>query len=223
MAEERLEETGIILPPAFFPAMGVLLPAAGICLLIWNDLLVNLLAVMTGIVAILLGLGFLAAGHLMGRTGVPCSPPHRRIHLHPSGGLALLRRDIVFDLLIYAGALAQSSEGSSSSSSGASSPPRALEEAVPLGGWRPPRSRDRPRPLPGPCHPVPPCRRWFHHRRCRGGSPPPLPPPGAGDHAQAVRGAHLRATTEGADRGMHGTISQFSPDPGSWAILRKDR
>jgi hypothetical protein len=107
MAEEGLEVTGIILPPAFFPAMGILLLAAGICLLVWSDLLVNLLAVMTGILAILLGLGFLAAGHLMGRTGV-----HPVLLLIAGfisillGGLALLRRDIVFDLVIYAGALA---------------------------------------------------------------------------------------------------------------------
>jgi hypothetical protein len=106
MAGEILEEAGFILPPAFLPAVGVLLLVAGICLLLWSDLLVNLLAVLAGILAILLGLGFLAAGHLMGRGGIP--PVLLFIAGFISilvGILAFLRRDIVFDIVIYAGAL----------------------------------------------------------------------------------------------------------------------
>jgi hypothetical protein len=106
MAEEMPEETWITLPPSFLPALGALLVVAGSCLLLWSEILVGLFAVILGLLAILLGLGFLAAGHFLGRAGVPSLLLFiAGLSSLILGLLALLRRDLVFDLVIYLGAV----------------------------------------------------------------------------------------------------------------------
>ncbi|MGE5831519.1 MAG: DUF308 domain-containing protein [Methanomicrobiales archaeon] len=97
-----LAETWITLPPALLPAVGVLLMVAGLCLLLWSDVIVSLVILFLGVLAILLGLGFLAAGHFLGRAGIP--PVLLFIAGLASilvGILAFLRRDLVADLIIY--------------------------------------------------------------------------------------------------------------------------
>ncbi len=105
MAEEILQETWITLSPYFMPAAGVLLVAAGIALLAWSDLIVNLVIALLGVFAVIIGLGFLVAGHLMGRAGI--LPVLLFIAGFSSiliGILVFLNRDLVFDLIIYLGA-----------------------------------------------------------------------------------------------------------------------
>ena len=95
----------LVLPWTIVAAAGVFLIVAGLSLVIWSDLLVNLFVLALGLVAILLGLVVLAGGHLMGRAGFPS------VLLTAAGLLSLLfglfvflRRDLVFDLIIYFGA-----------------------------------------------------------------------------------------------------------------------
>ena len=102
MPEEILQETRITLSPLVLPLAGALLMAAGLCLLIWSDIIVDLVVAFLGILAILLGLGLLAAGHILGRAGVP--PVFLFIGGVASilvGILALLREDLVIDLILY--------------------------------------------------------------------------------------------------------------------------
>jgi uncharacterized membrane protein HdeD (DUF308 family) len=102
MPEEILQETWIELPPASLPAAGIILILAGLCLLFWTDVIVEILIGILGILAVLLGLGFLAAGRFLGRGAIP------RVLLFiaglfsiMTGILAFLRRDLVADLIIY--------------------------------------------------------------------------------------------------------------------------
>ena len=105
MAEEILQETWITLPAAFLPALGVLLIVAGICLLVWSDILVNLVIVFFGVLAVILGIVFLAAGHFMGRAGIlPVFLLIAGLSSIMIGILTFLWRDLVFDLIIYLGA-----------------------------------------------------------------------------------------------------------------------
>lgn len=97
--------TWLVLPWTFVAAAGAFLIAAGLSLIIWSDLLVNLFIMVLGLIAILLGLVILAGGHFMGRAGFPS------ILLLATGLVSLLigllvflRRDLVFDLIIYFGA-----------------------------------------------------------------------------------------------------------------------
>jgi uncharacterized membrane protein HdeD (DUF308 family) len=102
MPEEFLQETWITLPPPSLPAAGVILILAGVCLLVFTRMIVDLLIGILGILAILLGLGFLAAGHFLGRGGIP--PVLLFIAGFASimmGILAFLRQDIVADLILY--------------------------------------------------------------------------------------------------------------------------
>jgi hypothetical protein len=103
--EETLEETWIILSPLVLPVAGALLVLAGLSLILWSDVLVTLLAGILGILVILLGIGFLAGGHLVGRNSLP------QLLLFIAGFLSLmmgilafLRRDLVFDLVLSFGA-----------------------------------------------------------------------------------------------------------------------
>jgi len=105
MAEEILQETWITFSPYFLPAAGVILLVLGVALLAWSDLFVNLFIVLLGVFAVVLGLGFIVAGHLMGRAGV--LPALLFIAGFASilvGILVFLNRDLVFDLIIYLGA-----------------------------------------------------------------------------------------------------------------------
>jgi hypothetical protein len=105
MEEEIRQETWITLPPSFLPAAGALLIAAGISLIVWSDLLVNLFIIILGVLAILLGIGFIAGGHLVGRTGIfPVLLFMAGLSSIMVGILVFLRRDLVFHLIIYLGA-----------------------------------------------------------------------------------------------------------------------
>ena len=105
MPEGMPEGTWLVLPWTFIVAAGVFLVAAGISLIVWSDILVNLVILLLGLLAIILGLGLLTGGHLMGRAGFPS------ILLLVTGLVSILvglliflRRDIIFDLIIYSGA-----------------------------------------------------------------------------------------------------------------------
>ncbi|MDD1664106.1 MAG: hypothetical protein LUQ32_02020 [Methanomicrobiales archaeon] len=105
MPEGMAQGTWLVLPWTFVAAAGAFLVAAGISLIIWSDLLVNLFILALGLVAILLGVVILAGGHLLGQAGFPS------ILLLAAGLLSILigllvflRRDLVFDLIIYFGA-----------------------------------------------------------------------------------------------------------------------
>jgi hypothetical protein len=105
MPEGMAEGTWFVLPWTFIAAAGVFLVAAGLSLIVWSDLLVNLFILVLGLLAILLGLGVLTGGHLMGRAGFPS------FLLLATGLVSILvgllvfiRRDIIFDLIIYSGA-----------------------------------------------------------------------------------------------------------------------
>jgi hypothetical protein len=106
MEEVALQETWIHLPPALVPAAGALLVAIGISLMVWSDLLVDLFIILLGILAIILGMGFIAGGYFMGRAGL-----HRVLPIIAGlasilmGLLVFLERDLVFDLIIYLGAV----------------------------------------------------------------------------------------------------------------------
>jgi hypothetical protein len=102
MPDEILRETWITVPAAALPVAGAILVAAGLCLILWTDAIVDLALLLLGILAILLGTGFLAAGHLMGRAGFP--PVLLFIAGLTSvlvGILAILRPDIATDLVIF--------------------------------------------------------------------------------------------------------------------------
>jgi hypothetical protein len=106
MEEVTLQETGITLPPALLPAAGALLVAAGIALIVWSDILVNLFIIILGILAIILGMGFIAGGHFMGRIGIfPVLLFIAGLLSIMIGILVFLRRDLVFHLIIYLGAV----------------------------------------------------------------------------------------------------------------------
>ncbi|MDD1661756.1 MAG: hypothetical protein LUO97_01410 [Methanomicrobiales archaeon] len=105
MPEGMFEETWFILPWTVVAAAGALLLAAGISLVIWSDLFVDLFILVLGLVAILAGIAILAGGHLMGRAGFPS------IFLLAAGLfsllvglLVILWRDLAFDLIIFSGA-----------------------------------------------------------------------------------------------------------------------
>jgi hypothetical protein len=103
--EEIYEETGITLPRPFLPGAGALLITAGVSLLLWSDILVDLAIALLGVLALLLGLGFFLAGHFLGRSGIPSILLFiAGLFSILSGILALLRRDLVLDLIIYLGA-----------------------------------------------------------------------------------------------------------------------
>jgi hypothetical protein len=100
-----VQGTWLVLPWTFFAAAGAFLIAAGLSLIVWSDLLVNFFILALGLMAILLGVVVLAGGHLMGRAGFPS------ILLLAAGLVSILvgllvflRRDIIFDLIIYFGA-----------------------------------------------------------------------------------------------------------------------
>ena len=102
MPEEMLQETWITLPPVLLPAAGILFLVAGVCLLLWGDAMVSLVIVFLGCLSILLGLGFIAAGHFLGRAGIPPLLLFiAGISSLMAGILTLLRRDLVADLLVY--------------------------------------------------------------------------------------------------------------------------
>jgi len=99
-----VQGTWLVLPWTFFAAAGAFLVAAGLSLIIWSDLLVNIFILILGLIAVLLGIGILAGGHLMGRAGFSS------ILLLATGLVSILlgllvflRRDLVFDLIIYFG------------------------------------------------------------------------------------------------------------------------
>jgi hypothetical protein len=72
--------------------------------MVWSDLLVNLFIIVLGILAIILGLGFIAGGHFMGRTGIlPVLLFIAGLTSILIGILVFLERDLVFDLIIYLG------------------------------------------------------------------------------------------------------------------------
>jgi len=105
MPEGVVQGAWFILPWTLVAAGGVFLIAAGLSLIIWSDLLVNLFILILGLTAIILGVVVLVGGHLMGRAGFPS------ILLLATGLFSLLigllvflRRDLVFDLIIYFGA-----------------------------------------------------------------------------------------------------------------------
>jgi hypothetical protein len=105
MPEVMAEGTWMVISWTLVAFAGVFLVLAGLSLIIWSDLLVNIFVIILGLLAIFLGLGLLAGGHLMGRAGFPS------IFLLFFGlasiltGLSVfLWRDLVFDLIIYAGA-----------------------------------------------------------------------------------------------------------------------
>jgi hypothetical protein len=103
--EAELQETWINLSPSVLPAAGAILVVTGLSLILWSDILVNVIVVTLGILAILLGIGFLAGGHFLGRIGVlPLFLFLAGFLSIVIGILAFLRRDLVFDLIIYLGA-----------------------------------------------------------------------------------------------------------------------
>jgi len=106
MPEGIAQGIWLVLPWTFIAAAGVSLVAAGFSLILWSDLLVNLFILILGLIAILLGVTILAGGHLMGRgAGFP-SIPFLATGLVSIlvGLLVFLKRDLVFDLIIYFGA-----------------------------------------------------------------------------------------------------------------------
>ncbi|MDD1664915.1 MAG: hypothetical protein LUQ32_06135 [Methanomicrobiales archaeon] len=105
MPEGIAQGTWLVLPWTFVAAAGVFLVAAGFSLILWSDLLVNLFILILGLIAILLGVIILAGGHLMGRAGFS-SIPFLATGLVSIlvGLLVFLKRDLVFDLIIYFGA-----------------------------------------------------------------------------------------------------------------------
>jgi hypothetical protein len=107
MPEGMIQGAWFILPWTLVAVAGVFLVAAGLSLIVWSDLLVNLVILALGLIAIVLGVVILAGGHLMGRAGFPS------LLLLAAGLVSLLigilvflSRDLVFDLIIYFGAAA---------------------------------------------------------------------------------------------------------------------
>ena len=97
-------ETWFILPPWVLPAAGALLILAGAALVLWSDQVLDLLAVILGVIALLGGLALLAAGRFLGRAGLyPLVAPLAGVLLL-AGILTLLRHDLVFGLAIDVGA-----------------------------------------------------------------------------------------------------------------------
>ena len=106
MAGGMAEESWMVVPWTLVAAMGLALLAVGVSLVIWGDILVNIIAVILGLLAILLGIGVLSSGHLMGKRGFPSLfLLFAGLFLVAVGLLVLFRREIIFDLLIYSGAL----------------------------------------------------------------------------------------------------------------------
>ena len=102
-----IEETWWIVPWTVVAALGAFLVLAGISLVLWSDLLVDIFIFALGVLAIALGIAVLAGGHLLGRAG------HPSIFALAGGIVAILfgaavifRHDLVLALIIYAGAAA---------------------------------------------------------------------------------------------------------------------
>ncbi|HXW99149.1 MAG TPA: hypothetical protein VEI51_05455 [Methanomicrobiales archaeon] len=100
-----IKETWWIVPWTVVAALGGLLVLAGISLVLWSDLLVDLFIGALGVLAIVLGVAVLTGGHLLGRARPPS------IFLIAGGIVSILfgvavifRHDLVLDLIIYAGA-----------------------------------------------------------------------------------------------------------------------
>jgi hypothetical protein len=101
MHGEVPQETWTALPHGLLPQPGFLLIAAGISLVLWSDMLVGLFTVFLGVLALILGIGFLAAGLLLGRAGIPpVLPVIAGLFSIIIGILAFLRRDLVLDLIL---------------------------------------------------------------------------------------------------------------------------
>jgi hypothetical protein len=102
----------LVVPWILVAGAGVFLIAAGLSLIIWSDLLVDLFSLILGLVAILLGLGLLAGGLFLGRAGfLSLLLPAAGLVFLLMGILVFLRRDLVFVLIIYFGAVAATLAG----------------------------------------------------------------------------------------------------------------